>query len=150
MKEKKPGFVTNAVLPNCNLGEVFNLKKQSSPTPGWVISLYKGDLESLKGVPPQWMVNVKDTARLHVAALLNPEVQNERILAYAFPFNFNDILDCLRKIYPDKKFVDNIEDEPRDLSKLDNSRGAELLKTFGREGWTPLEETVRENTMDLA
>ena len=95
------------------------------------------------------MVNVKDTARLHVAALLDPDVQNERILAFAYPFNWNDILAVLRKIYPDKKFLKDIENAPRDLSRLDNSRGASLLKAFGRPGFTGLEETVRENTAGL-
>ena len=80
------------------------------------------------------MVNVKDTARLHVAALLDPDVENERILAFA---------------HPDKKFPTDIENEPRDLSKLDNSREAALLKAFGRPGFTGLEETVRENTAGL-
>lgn len=95
------------------------------------------------------MVNVKDTARIHVAALLAPDVENERILAFAYPFNWNDILAILRKLYPDKKFPNDIEDDSRDLSKLDNSRGAGLLKAFGRPGFTGLEESVRENTAGL-
>ena len=95
------------------------------------------------------MVNVKDTARIHVAALLDPEVENERILAFAYPFNWNDILATLRKLYPHKKFPADIENEPRDLSKLDNSRGASLLKAFGRPGFTGLEKTIRENTEGL-
>lgn len=95
------------------------------------------------------VVNVKDTARLHVAALLNPEVENERILAFAYPYNWNEILAILRKIQPEKKFPTDIEDEPRDLSNLDNSRGAALLKAFGRPGFTGLEETVRENVAGL-
>lgn len=95
------------------------------------------------------MVNVKDTARLHVAALLDPEVGNERILAFAHPYNWNDVLAVLRKIHPDKNFPTDVEDEPRDLSKLNNSRGAALLKAFGRPGFTGLEETVRENTPGL-
>ena len=95
------------------------------------------------------MINVKDTARLHVAALLAPDVESERILAFAYPFNWNDILAILRKLYPDKQFPNDIEDEPRDLSKLDNSRGATLLKAFGRSGFTGLEESIRENTAGL-
>lgn len=76
-------------------------------------------------------------------------MQNERILAFAYPFNWNDILAVLRKIYPDREFPKDIENEPRDLSRLDNSRGATLLKAFGRSGFTGLEETVRENTAGL-
>ena len=74
---------------------------------------------------PQWMVDVKDTARLHVAALIDPEVENEHILAFAYPYNYNDILKCLLKLYPDKKFPNNIENDSRDLSKVDNRRGEE-------------------------
>ena len=95
------------------------------------------------------MVNVKDTARIHIAALLDPEINNERLLAYAAPFNWNDILEALRKLYPEKQFPANIENEPRDLSKVDNSREAALLKAFGRTGFTGLEESVRENAAGL-
>lgn len=34
----------------------------------------------------EWFVDVQDDAQLHVAALTNPKVQNERIYAYAEPF----------------------------------------------------------------
>lgn len=32
-------------------------------------------------------MNVQDTARLHVAALTDPNIQNERIFALSEPFN---------------------------------------------------------------
>ena len=95
------------------------------------------------------MVDVKDTARIHVAALLDPGVESERILAFGYPFNWNDVLAVLRKIHPDKKFPADIENQPRGLSKLDNSRGAALLKAFGRPGFTGLEESIRENIAGL-
>ena len=66
------------------------------------------------------MVDVKDTAVLHGAVLLDPGVENERILAYAHSFNLNDVLACLRKLRPDKKFPERFKDAPRDLSKVDN------------------------------
>lgn len=77
------------------------------------------------------MVNVRDTAGTNVAALIHPDVANERILAFAHPSNFSDILACLRRLCPDKTFPDDIKDEPRDLSKLEKSRGASLLQPFG-------------------
>lgn len=148
VKEKTPSFVLNAVLPNTNMGEILH-QNQPASTGGWVRDIYKGSIDHVKGIPPQWMVNVKDTARLHVAALIDSEVENERILAFASPFNWNDVLACLRKIHPDKTFLEDIKNEPRDQSKLDNSRGAALLKAFGRDGWTSLEESVRDNTAGL-
>ena len=145
IKEEKPGFVLNTVLPNSNFGQIFSAQQRAS-SGGLVRKAYYGDIMGLKSLPPQWMVDVKDTARLHVAALIDPEVENERILAFACPFNCNDILACLRKLYPDKAFPNNIEDDSRDLSKVDNRRGEELLKRFGRPGWTGLEESIQENT----
>ena len=137
------------LLPNSNVGEILS-DKQPASTGGWVRSLYNGDVSPLKNVPPEWRVNVKDTARLHVAALVDPDVENERILAFAHPFNCNEILACLRRMYSDKKFPEDIEDNSKDSSKLDNSRGAELLKKFGRSGWTGLEEVIRGNTAGLS
>ncbi len=148
IKEEKPGFVLNSILPNFNFGQIFSAQQPAS-SGGLVRKAYYGDITALKSLPSQWMVDVKDTARLHVAALIDPEVENERILAFAYPFNCNDILACLRKLYPDKEFPNNIEDDSRDLSKLDNRRGEELLKKFGRPGWTGLEESIQENTACL-
>ncbi|KAK4694394.1 hypothetical protein P7C71_g3180, partial [Lecanoromycetidae sp. Uapishka_2] len=148
VKEKKPNFVLNTVLPNTNMGEILH-ENQPASTGAWVKGIYEGSIDHIKDIPPQWMVNVKDTARLHVAALIDPGIENERILAFCSPFNWNDVLACLGRLYPQKTFPDDIEDEPRDLSKLNNSRGADLLKSFGRPGWTSLEESVRDNTAGL-
>ena len=148
VKERKPGFVVNTVLPDVTMGEILS-EKQSAFTGAWVKSIYEGNLDAVKDVPPQWMVNVKDTARLHVSGLIDPRVENERILAYAEPFNWNDILALLRKLYVDRRFPNDIPDLPRDLSTVDNSRGAYLLQAYGREGFTSLEETVKENTAGL-
>ena len=95
------------------------------------------------------MVNVKDNALIHIAALLNPSITSERILAFAYPYNWNDILSILRTLFPHRKLPADIADAPRDLSKLDNSRGAEMLKAFGRPGFTGLEESIKENAKGL-
>lgn len=95
------------------------------------------------------MVDVKDTARLHVSALTDPRVENERILAFAEPFNWNDILAVLRKLYPDRTFPKDIPNCPRNLNTLDISRGVQLLRAYGRDGFTGLEESVKENVAGL-
>ena len=148
IKEEKPGFVLNTILPNSTFGQIFSAQQPAS-SGGLIRKAYCGDITFLKNLPPQWMVDVKDTARLHVAALIDPEVENERILGFAYPFKCNDILACLRRLYPDREFPHDIEDDSMDLSKVDNRRGEELLKKFGRPGWTGLEESIRENTACL-
>lgn len=146
--EKEPSFVVNAILPNANFGEILS-DKQPASTAAWVKTIYNGELDPLEGIPPQWMVNVKDVARLHLSALIDPDVENERLLAFAYPYNWNDILASLRRLYPGKTFPENVPDLPRDLSTPDNTRGAQLLKAHGRDGWTSLEESVKDNTAGL-
>lgn len=149
VREQKPGFVLNTVLPNFNMGTILS-DQQSASTGAAVKGVYQtGQLGFWGEFPPQWMVNVKDTARLHVAALIDPDLVDQRILAFANPFNFNDVLACLRKLYPSKTFPEDIEGLGRDLSKVDNSQGAELLKRFGRDGWTSFEESVKDNVGEV-
>ncbi|KAL8920774.1 MAG: hypothetical protein Q9208_006104 [Pyrenodesmia sp. 3 TL-2023] len=145
-REKKPGFVLNAVLPNYNLGTVLS-DKLSISSGAAVRRVYEtGEVGVVaQRLGPQWMVDVQDTARLHVAALVDPDVENQRILAFAHPFNWNDVLACLRKLAPDRSWADDMEGLGRDLSKLDNRPGAELLRKFGRSGWTSMEESVKNN-----
>ena len=130
----------------------------------------------------EYFVDVQDTGRLHVAALNDPDVQNERIIAFAAPFNAkylpsllsisrllpgpkallsscaaltlqSDILRILRKLCPGRSKIfpaDFVNDNWRDISKVDNERGAELLKRlFRREGWVGLEESVKNNIAGL-
>lgn len=53
VKEQKPGFVLNTVFPNANMGEILS-DKQPASTGEWVKSLYNGNLDAVKDLPPQW------------------------------------------------------------------------------------------------
>ncbi|KIY03615.1 uncharacterized protein Z520_00306 [Fonsecaea multimorphosa CBS 102226] len=153
MKEEKPGFVLNTVLPNCNMGLVLSPEHQGAPsTVGWLKALWNGfkGQEKLAFNPPQYYVNVQDNARIHVGALICPDVLGERLFAFAYPFNWNDILAVYRKLYPEHKFLDDLPDLGRDLSKISNERAEEIVKRFGRPGWTNLEDTIRDTTKDWA
>jgi nucleoside-diphosphate-sugar epimerase len=52
VKEQKAGFVVNSVLPNANFGKIL-VKEQPASTGDWVTSLYKGNIDAVKGVPPR-------------------------------------------------------------------------------------------------
>ncbi|KAE9363654.1 NAD(P)-binding protein [Stipitochalara longipes BDJ] len=136
VKERKPQFVVNAVLPNANFGKIL-VKGQPASTGDWVTSLFKGNIDALKNAPPQWFVDVQDNARIHVAALINPEIQNERIIAFAEPYNANDILKILRTLRPDHEFPEDFVD--------DNV----LKQDFGQSGWTSLTESLRRTIENL-
>jgi len=145
VKEEKPQFVLNTIMPNANFGPV--LDKNSISTAGWVTALYENTLsDGLKSVAPQWFVNTRDDALLHLATLLVESCKGERLWAVSTPYNWNDLLACLRELYPDRKFMDDIPNVGRDLSEIDHKRATELLKELtGQEGFVGLKQTVREN-----
>ncbi|KAF8863136.1 NAD(P)-binding protein [Acephala macrosclerotiorum] len=149
VQEQKPDFVANTILPNLNIGKIL-VKGQPASTGGWVVNLYNGNAKQFEGFPPQWFVDVQDCARLHVAALIDPDVKNERLFAYAETFNANDLLKIFRKLQPGKQFPADYADNSRDLSIVKNERSIELLeKDFGRPGWTTLEESIKNCIQDL-
>jgi hypothetical protein len=101
-------------------------------------------------IPLAWYVNVDDTARIHIAALLCNSVSNERIFAYAKPFTWNEVLAVLRKLHPSKTFAEDIPEAELSNMSVSNERGEQLLRdVFGRQGWTSLEDTVKENVKGL-
>lgn len=94
----------------------------------------------------EYFVDVRDSARLHVAALTNPDVKSERIFAFAEAFNWTDIYTVLRKAFPDRKIPDDIPNEPRDISTVKTwGRSVELLKALGQDGFVSLEDSLKAN-----
>jgi nucleoside-diphosphate-sugar epimerase len=152
MEKEKPGFILNAVLPDTVFGEILSPKQQGIPsTVGLVKMLHDGvNIEVLKFVAPQWYIDVVDNAKLHVAALLHPDVKGERLLGAAGPWNWNDVLAILRKEFPDRTFIDDLE-LGRDISVVENERTLQALKAvYGQEKWIGLEESILETVKAFA
>lgn len=94
---------------------------------------------------PEYYVHPADTARLHVAAATDSSIQNERILAYAEPYNWNQILAIARRIKPEENFPADLESDAKDISTVANEFAADILrKRFGQDGFQPLEKGVRD------
>lgn len=92
-------------------------------------------------------------ARLHVIGLLDPDVSQERIFAFAGPFNWTDVIEVFRKLRP--RLVSVIpeppKDEGRDLCDVKGSKRAEqlLVDFFGRKGFSSMEECLAEGIIDV-
>ena len=147
VEERKSGFSVNCVLPNANFGRVL---MSAGATGDWVPGVLRGVIP--EGVPPQWMVNVTDNARCHLAAAFDGSLVGERIYAFDSPFNWNGIVDVVRRVRPGAKTLpDRIQGELEDLSEPDNRLGGMLLKKWwgqegeDRRGWTGLLESVKQN-----
>lgn len=98
----------------------------------------------------EYFVDVQDTALLHVAAAIHPDVNSERVFAFAETVNGDGLLAILRKLYPTRTFPVDFQAE-KDLSTIvPRERAEELLRDMGKVGgWTSLEESVRRNTEDI-
>lgn len=145
VREHKPHFTFNTVLPNVNFGTAVRPDMTGFGSSAALLKvLWCGNALSVDLIPPQWFVDVEDTALLHLAALTQPDVQNERILAIAAPYCYNDVLDIFRKIAPDHQFLGRV-DEVLDCGTVDNTHAEELLKRMKNgAGWASLEESVRK------
>lgn len=147
MRERHPGFVFNAVLPETTFGAVLSPEHQGIPsTAGLVRMLFDGQgLDILHWVQPQYFIDAVDCARLHVAALVHPDAKDERFLGHAEPWNWNDVLAMFRKWFPDRQFPNDMQ-LGRDISTVENGKSLELLRgVYGQERWTSLEESVKAN-----
>jgi hypothetical protein len=78
----------------------------------------------------EWFINVRDDARLHVAAMLDASLSTERFFAFAEPYNWIDILAVIRELRPGRQVPEDFPNLPRDLSTVDNELGKELLKKW--------------------
>jgi len=82
---------------------------------------------------------------MHVAALLDPEVDGERLLVGAAPCNWNDVLGVMRRLYPNRSFMGDLEGMGKLDVTVDDALQLSLLKKWGhgQEGWRSLEESVK-------
>ncbi|UNI19497.1 hypothetical protein JDV02_005679 [Purpureocillium takamizusanense] len=149
-QKSRPDLIMNTVLPNVNFGPSLNPEVQGHPSTSYYpVLAWKGDRASIEPLLPQYFVNVQDTARLHVAAAILPEVKNERIFAYAGRFNWDTVLDILRKHNPEREFLSNFHGGQDSNVIQPAARAEELLRQIGRAGWTSLEDSIVANTADL-
>ncbi|CAG9990428.1 unnamed protein product [Clonostachys byssicola] len=146
--ERKPHFKVNAVLPFTIIGEPLNQKHAETPY-YFVKDVYEGNPGPL--MHPAIVHNdVKDCALLHVASVLDPEVKNARLPAWGEYCNWNDMLDIMRRLFPERKFMDDLPG----LSKVDVTTDytqafALLEKWAGQNGWKTLEETIVDSLPNI-
>jgi hypothetical protein len=100
------------------------------------------------------MVNVQDTAKLHLIALVDPVIKDERIYAWDEIFTWNAIIDIISEARPkDAARLQGLKlkDEVSDATTVDNALGGELLKKWYKQdgaagkGWVGLKQTIIEN-----
>jgi len=96
-------------------------------------------------------VDVQDIALLHVAAVLDPDTKSARIQAWGIPSTWNDYLAAFRRIWPQRKFIDDVTSSAYLHVTTDSSQALELLKKWGhgQDGWRPFEQSVKDTFVEV-
>jgi hypothetical protein len=105
--------------------------------------LFVGKIDIQPYIPPQYFVDTQDVALLHLAGLIDPDAQGERIIAFAEPYTWNQVLGLFRKLYPQRQFVDDLPDQGMDLSTVANDKAIETLRRMGKNGLASLEQSIQ-------
>lgn len=149
INQESPAFTFSTVLPGTVFGRVLNPEAQGIPsTTGFVkLAFYGENIEFLKMVAPQWFIDVQDNAKLHVAAVMDPSTNGERIFGFSERFSWNKVAEIFNELYPKHKLTE-FEDFGWDQCHIPeriHQRGAKLLQKFGQDGWTSLHDSVKAN-----
>ena len=147
--KEENSFVINSVLPCFTIGPIIH-PKQPGSTGKWVMDFWKdpGHSEPLKQFGPSYHSDTEDVALLHVAALTQEDVKNERLFAFEETFNFNGWVKVFRQLAPSKPWPADDPTQAQDLSKVDTKREIELLGRFGKRGWTSFHDSVKRATVE--
>lgn len=91
-------------------------------------------------------VDVRDCARLHVAALVGPDIKSERVFGYAYKFNWTDVIKRFQELRPaNRQIPDPPENDWSDLTEVKPSkRGEEILQFYFGKSWTSLDQSLEE------
>ncbi|KEY74348.1 hypothetical protein S7711_10172 [Stachybotrys chartarum IBT 7711] len=140
-------FSRVAVLPNMNFGPSLDEKNLGhTSTAKMAIDTMRGEASPLFAhLINQDFVDVRDTGRLHVAAVALPDVQNERIFAFGGPFSWDDILEVVRKAYPQKTWPANFSRGNAWIDVEPRGRAEKLLQRLGQPGWVSFENSILAN-----
>ncbi|KAK5127127.1 hypothetical protein LTR85_008487 [Meristemomyces frigidus] len=146
-RARRPQFVLNTVLPSMLWGKMLDPQNQGySSSVAQLKLIFDGNAAATAWAPPQYFVDVQDSALLHVAALILPDVRGQRIFAAESPYNIDSVLQLLRGLYPDKVFEGDVSDHGADLTVFkDAPKAVELLRRMGQHGWTDMETSVSRN-----
>ncbi|KAH7240747.1 uncharacterized protein BKA55DRAFT_575704 [Fusarium redolens] len=144
VREHKPSFSFNTVVPNVNFGIAVSPESMSYRSSAAVIdAVVKGYPDAPSILPSQWYVDVEDTVLLHLAALTLDDVNNERLLAFGGRYCWTVILEILHRRFPGEVLLKNVKESAVDAGEVDNERSAKVLRQMGKlEGFTSLEETL--------
>ncbi|CAN9115413.1 unnamed protein product [Alternaria alternata] len=135
MQDEKPHFTFNTILPNANFGPSLE---------AFLKAVFDGDEAIVKGVVPMYHIDVRDDARLHVAALVDPQTAGRRLWDMAALF-IGTLYSVYSELWPQRKFLYDVPGLELDDSVPPTEGALKALKNvFDQDGWTSLENSLKD------
>lgn len=137
-KEVSPKFTINTILPGVTLGAVIPTPKSAKDikgTPAMMTVYYTGEATDVTTTNVfQHFVNVEDVGLAHVRAIeRGSETNGERFILIARDYSSQEVVDILRKHYPERKDI-IVEGTPGRYPKLSQSiDGSKATRLLGIE-----------------
>lgn len=152
IRQEKPHFTLNSVVPNFNTGPSI-YPTQSASSSGLVKAAFLGNDQAmglLHMLGPMNYIDVRDDGRLHLAAAIFDDVHDERIWGMAGDWNVHDMMEVFEEVDSNWKDVKRPDRNARDQTIYDRSRSVELLKRLGCVGFTSFEQSIRANLSGMS
>lgn len=155
IEEEKPHFSFNTVLPDLVLGPAANPAPGPYSTASMLTQLFNGDSQSQIAAflnPAARIVDVRDVAIIHFAALVDSQTDKQRLWAASDALlHINEILKIYREAYPDRKdIIPKDYDFPNPPKQVtDTSKSVELLKRYAGRSWIDTKTTLLDNVKGL-
>ncbi|KAK3497408.1 uncharacterized protein B0T23DRAFT_82767 [Neurospora hispaniola] len=151
---EKPTFTFNAMLISTVTGPILNPDNQAASTAGLIRALYNGKpKEALDVMPtfgPQSSIDARDAGRLYLGVLVSG-LTGSRVYGSAEQFSWNQTLDILKELYPEKKdWVKLPSSNQIDETAIPVDIPFSLLRAVGQVGWTGLKESIKDAAESFA
>lgn len=99
--------------------------------------------------PASRFVDVRDVAAVHVAALLETNLDGQRLWAAPHKFTANEILVVWREAFPERNIVPDFKFEKQPDINIDDEQSTALVKAFKGRDWYSFRETVLDNVQSV-
>ncbi|KZT58659.1 NAD(P)-binding protein [Calocera cornea HHB12733] len=100
METESPPFEFTVVLPAQTWGP--KVYGTTSTSLGWLAGLLNNDATGALTRSPIYVEDVRDAAKLHILSLYEPETAGRRIWAAGHPVGWHQVLEILRKHFPNE------------------------------------------------
>ncbi|KAK0544312.1 hypothetical protein OC846_005550 [Tilletia horrida] len=155
VKTDKPGYAFNVIAPDLVIGSIYNpdpSRRYSSVSmlQDYYLGKNQGLLMAVRA--NSHFVSVDDVARIQAAALLQPDVDMERLWGASHTFTLPEIHRAMESFSKGTKTFSDPEAEAGAkayIAHIDNSRSLELVRRLGRPGLQSLEESVAAALEDV-